>query len=114
MVRLESRASLGVPDLLVLWSEGIFTTIETKVVKAGLKVRLSAHQVSWHLRAAEMHCPAHIIVAALESAGRPATLNLYSASQVKELSLHGLRVEPVGRWPLSTVPWHVLRDALLS
>jgi len=114
MTRLESRASLGTPDILVAWREGIFSTIETKVVKSGLKVALSAHQVSWHMRTAEMGCPAHLIVAALEAAKRPATLKVYHAGQARELALHGLRVEPVAAFPLSHVPWHVLRDCLLS
>jgi hypothetical protein len=114
MTRLESRASLGTPDILVAWREGIFSTIETKVVKSGLKVALSAHQVSWHMRTAEMGCPAHLIVAALEAAKRPATLKVYRAGQARELALHGLRVEPAAAFPLSHVPWHVLRDCLLS
>jgi len=114
MTRLESRASLGTPDILICWREGIITTLEVKLVRSGLKVSLSPHQVSWHARAAEMNCSASIIVASLESAGRPAALSLYRAPQVMDLAAHGLRVEPAGRWPLKHVPWHVLRDALLE
>jgi hypothetical protein len=114
MTRLESRASLGTPDILVCWREGIMGTLELKLVRSGLKVNLSAHQVSWHMRAAEMGCSANIIVAALEAAKRAATLKVYRAGQAVEIARHGLRVEPVAEFPLSHVPWHVLRDCLLS
>jgi hypothetical protein len=108
--RLESRATLGLPDLLIAFEEGFFITLELKVVRSGMKVALSAHQVSFHARHATLGCPAGILVACLHLD----EIRLYSAEQAVELQLQGLRLEPVGCWPLRRAPWHVIRDELTA
>lgn len=47
--RLESWASLGVPDVLCYNKNSTFFTIELKVTKVK-KLRFSPHQISFHMR----------------------------------------------------------------
>jgi len=47
--RLESWASLGVPDLLCYNKNHAFFTIELKVI-SNKKIAFSPHQISFHLR----------------------------------------------------------------
>jgi hypothetical protein len=45
--RLESWASLGVPDLLCYNEKGTFFTVELKVTRSN-KISLSPHQIAFH------------------------------------------------------------------
>ena len=47
--RLENLSGLGTPDLLGYNTSGHFFTVELKVTK-GKKVRLSPHQISFHVK----------------------------------------------------------------
>jgi len=48
-IRIENRALLGTPDCLCQNSNGTFFTLELKVTKTN-SVRLSPHQISFHIR----------------------------------------------------------------
>ena len=62
--RIENWAVPGVPDLLGYNKNKTFFTLELKLTKAN-KIKLSPHQVSWHLR----HGPGAFILVA-RPAGR--------------------------------------------
>ena len=48
--RIENTSSLGTPDLLGYNSNNYFFTLELKVVRSGNKIRLSPHQISFHVK----------------------------------------------------------------
>jgi hypothetical protein len=48
-IRLENNSLLGTPDLLGCTANGHFFTLELKVTKSN-KVRLSPHQISFHVK----------------------------------------------------------------
>ena len=106
--RIENWAVPGVPDLLGYNQNKPFFTLELKVIK-GNKIRLSPHQVSWHLR----HGPGAFILAARPvnrdkkatvakiqhrgglRAGGPTHFFLYESRQIMDLVEHGLKTEPI-------------------
>ena len=83
--RLENTSVLGTPDLLGYNTHQHFFTVELKVVN-GNKVRLSPHQISFHVR----HPVNTFILVKTKAACR-----LYLGEQVKELFACGLSLEPV-------------------
>jgi hypothetical protein len=52
--RLENRSLLGTPDLLACTPGGTFFTVELKVT-LGNKIRLSPHQISFHVKHPKIH-----------------------------------------------------------
>ena len=83
--RLENSAAWGTPDLLVCNSLGHFFTVELKVTKTN-KVRLSPHQISFHLR----HPNNTFIMV------KDLSLNLvklYEGRFIKELDACGLKLD---------------------
>jgi len=84
--RIENLAVPGVPDALGYTKYNQFFTIEFKVAKAN-KVRLSPHQIAWHMR----H-PYNTFIC-IEALG-PGTVKLYEGSMVRELAACGLKLEP--------------------
>ena len=85
--RLENASLLGTPDLLGYNTHQYFFTVELKVAN-GSKVRLSPHQISFHIRHPEN---TFILVKT------KADCYLYSGDQVKELFENGLLVKPIVR-----------------
>jgi len=83
--RIENTSVLGTPDLLGYNSSGKFFTVELKVTKTN-KVRLSPHQISFHIR----HPKNTFILVKAKDACR-----LYLGKQVRELFACGLSLEPV-------------------
>ena len=83
--RIENTSVLGTPDLLGYNSSGKFFTIELKIAN-GSKVRLSPHQISFHIR----HPENTFILVKAKVACR-----LYLGKQVRELFACGLSLEPV-------------------
>ena len=83
--RLENASLLGTPDLLGYNSNQYFFTVELKVAN-GNKVRLSPHQISFHIR----HPENTFILVKTKVACR-----LYLGKQVRELFACGLSLEPV-------------------
>ena len=83
--RIENTSLLGTPDLLGYNANRFFFTVELKVSN-GNKVRLSPHQISFHVR----HPVNTFILVKTKAACR-----LYLGEQVKELFACGLSLEPV-------------------
>ena len=106
--RIENWAVPGVPDLLGYNKNKIFFTLELKAT-IGNKVRLSPHQVSWHLRhdqrafilvARPVNRGKNTTVAKIQhrgglSAGGPTHFFLYKSSQIMDLVSRGLKTEPI-------------------
>ena len=83
--RLENSAAWGTPDLLGYNSSGHFFTVELKVTKTN-KVRLSPHQISFHIR----HPNNTFIMV------KDLSLNLvklYEGRFIKELDARGLKLD---------------------
>lgn len=94
-----------------------FVMIELKVVKRGKKVALSPHQLSFHLKHADLGCPTYILVGYYPpgtTSALKADLRLYRGSQAEELFVRGIECEPIAKWCLAKVEWWVLRQALVS
>ena len=85
--RLENTSVLGTPDVLGYNSHQYFFTVELKIAN-GSKVRLSPHQISFHI----LH-PKNAFILVKTKAG----CHLYSGSQVRELFEKGLSVKPIVR-----------------
>ena len=75
--RLESSASLGLPDVLGYNKNNVFFTVELKIITAN-KIRFSPHQIAFHVR----HPENTFIVA---SAHEPRSVKLYPGSMILEL-----------------------------
>jgi hypothetical protein len=89
--------------------------VELKVVKRGFKVNLSPHQVAFHLKHADMHCPTFIVVQ-YSPAGKTAAgeLLVYSGDQVMDVHKLGVKAEPLARWPWLGVQWQMVKQVLLT
>ena len=83
--RLENSAAHGTPDLLGYNDSGTFFTVELKVTK-GNKVRLSPHQISFHVK----HPTNTFIMVQHLGSG---AVNLFRGSQILELEACGLELE---------------------
>ena len=86
--RIENTSNLGTPDLLGYNSKRHFFTVELKVVKSGNKIRLSPHQISFHI----CH-PVNSFI--LVDDVKKKRLCLYLGKQVDELVACGLKVTPI-------------------
>ena len=86
--RLENSSVLGTPDLLGYNNSGIFFTVELKVtpVTSRYKVRLSAHQLAFHVR----H-PKHSFI--LVKSLAQGTYHLFSGDKILQLDACGLRLD---------------------
>lgn len=89
--RLENLSSFGTPDLLGYNKNNTFFTVELKVTR-GKKVRLSPHQISFHVRHPEN---SFIIVSPLVPRCEKLSedIFLYKGSRVLDLFEHGLLLD---------------------
>ena len=87
LIRLENRALLGTPDLLCQNKNGVFFTLELKVTK-GKSVRLSPHQISFHMK--HKACTFVLVACSLKLG----SYRLYSGSRILELVDSGLKLKP--------------------
>ena len=85
--RLENSSVFGTPDLLGYNTNQHFFTIELKIAN-GSKVRLSPHQISFHIR----HPKNTFILVKTKT-----DCHLYPGNQVRELFEKGLLVKPIVR-----------------
>ena len=85
--RIENLSIPGMPDALCYNKYNTFFTVEFKVTK-GNKLKLSPHQVAWHMR----HPYNSFILAQSLGSG---CLKLYEGEQVRELAACGLELEPL-------------------
>jgi len=89
--RLENLSSFGTPDLLGYNKNNTFFTVELKVTR-GKKVRLSPHQISFHVKHPEN---SFIIVSPLVPRCEKLSedIFLYKGSRVLDLFEHGLLLD---------------------
>lgn len=100
--RLESWASLGVPDVLVCDDDGAFHLVELKSI-TGYAAKLSAHQVSFFVK----HQDANAWIWIYKSGGVKAPqVFVYHGSQVMELAEKGVKAEPCGVWDEAGIDWN--------
>ena len=83
--RLENTSVLGTPDLLGYNIHQHFFTVELKVSRSN-KVRLSPHQIAYHITHPKN---SFILVKSLAAC----TVKLYEGSDVKQLAACGLKLE---------------------
>jgi hypothetical protein len=102
MIRLENKALLGTPDLLIQNIRGTFFTVELKVAKGNL-VALSPHQVSFHMK---HQVNTFLLVSCSPELG---SYRLYTGSRIMELVDLGLKLEP---FCLGLVPIIILLESL--
>jgi len=114
ITRIESRVNLGIPDCLIALAKSrIFVMMELKVVKSGKKIRISPHQIAFHLKHADIGVPTFILVEYKPGVpGKIPEILLYAGSQAEEIARLGIEAEPLARWPTRLVQWHILRHAL--
>ena len=86
--RIENLSNVGTPDLLGYNDSGTFFTVELKVTK-GNKVRLSPHQISFHVKHPKN---SFILVQPLGSCA----VKLFRGEQILELEACGLELEACG------------------
>ena len=84
--RIENLAVPGMPDALGYNKNHFYFTVEFKVTK-GNKVRLSPHQIAYHVT----HPKNSFICIELLGSG---SLKLYEGSVIRELVACGLKLEP--------------------
>ena len=84
--RIENLAVPGMPDALGYTENFFYFTVEFKVTK-GNKVRLSPHQIAYHV------AHPHNSFICIEHLGS-GTIKLYEGSVIRELVACGLKLEP--------------------
>ena len=84
--RIENLAVPGMPDALGYTENFFYFTVEFKVTK-GNKVRLSPHQIAYHV------AHPHNSFICIEHLGS-GTIKLYEGSVVRDLVACGLKLEP--------------------
>jgi len=87
LTRIENISVPGVPDLLCYNKNHFFFTLELKVTTSN-KIRLSPHQISFHMR---HPLNSFILVKPLASSD----VKLYEGQQVEALAARGLLLEPL-------------------
>ena len=85
--RVENLAIPGMPDALGYTKNFFYFTVEFKVTR-GNKVRLSPHQIAYHV------AHPHNSFICIETLG-PGTVKLYEGSVVQDLVACGLKLEPL-------------------
>ena len=83
--RIENTSVSGTPDLLGYNTFGHYFTVELKVSRSN-KVRLSSHQIAYHITHPKN---SFILVKSLAAC----TVKLYEGSQIKQLAACGLKLE---------------------
>ena len=85
--RIENLSLSGMPDALAYNKNHFYFTVEFKVTKSN-KVRLSPHQISYHVT----H-PYNSFIC-IEALG-PGIIKLYEGSVVRDLVKEGLKLDPL-------------------
>ena len=115
LMRVETRVALGMPDCLAALPCGRWVTLELKVVASGRKIRLSPHQVAFHVRHA--HMPSWILVQYWPpgTARAPdSILLLYRAAQAQSLTETGVDTPAVLRERWRDVDWPAMAELLAA
>lgn len=115
LMRVETRVALGMPDCLAALPCGRWVTLELKVVASGRKIRLSPHQVAFHVRHA--HMPSWILVQYWPpgTARTPdSILLLYHAAQAQSLTETGVDTPAILRERWRDVDWPAMAELLAA
>jgi hypothetical protein len=90
--RIENLSLLGMPDCLCCNSNGVFFTVELKVVK-GNKIRFSPHQIAWHKRHPKN---TFILAETLDPRTlKTFSLSLFHGSSIMSLVRYGMKITPI-------------------
>ncbi len=115
ITRIESRAGLGIPDMLIaLEPEGVFVMLELKVVQKGKKVNLSPHQISFLIKHSTLGAPVFLLVQHKLLGGTSNYLSLYKGGSAIEVFERGIDAPFLLRYPAVTVDWKEIRKMLLT
>jgi len=90
----------------------MFVMVELKVVRRGKKVKLSPHQIAFHLKHADLGCPTFVLVQYFPARLAKPELLLYQGGRVEEVFWQGVEAEPAKRWTLPGVDWEEMRECL--
>lgn len=114
VTRLESRTGLGIPDMLIALGS-IFVMLENKVCALGSKkVKLSPHQVSFHVKHSLTKAPTFIMVQHQLRTEKYKSLSLYAGYQAIDLLEKGILLEPLLRYPYNGIDWNEVRNKMLQ
>ena len=102
--RLESRATLGVPDVLILDGDGNWHLVELKTTQNN-SVSISPHQVAFATKHAHGSCWIAV--------KNPDGVFLYRGSAVMDLKLEGMDAVATAHF-LSPVDWNKFFNVLVS
>jgi len=116
IVRVETVASLGFPDMVLTdkGGTGKVCFLENKVVTRGLKVGLRPHQISFLFRQWSYGVSAYVLVKHIPVGKRIGSILLYEGGQSMELQEKGLSLPPVLSFSTAAVDWQQIRERLLS
>lgn len=87
--RLESRATLGVPDVLIMDSKGNWHMVELKTT-ANMTVNMSPHQVAFLTK----HAKGSVWIAVKLTGAFGHEVFLYRGDRAVDVKLEGLRATP--------------------
>lgn len=90
-----------------------FVLVELKVVTAGLKINLSPHQYSFHIKHATLGCPTFVVVE-VNTKTRAPELLLFSGAQVAAIAQRGILADCIARWPLANIDWDEFHQRVLQ
>lgn len=114
VTRLESRTGLGIPDMLIALGS-VFVMLENKVCPLGSKkIKLSPHQVAFHVKHSLTHAPTFIMVQHQLRTDKYKSLSLYAGYQAMELLEKGILVDPLVRYPYNSIDWNEIRNKMLQ
>ena len=114
ITRLESRTGLGIPDMLIALGE-VFVMLENKVCPLGAKkVKLSPHQVAFHIKHSIARAPTFIMVQHQLRTEKYKSLSLYAGHQAIDLLEKGILVDPLLRYPYNCIDWQEIRNKMLQ
>lgn len=106
ITKIENRGELGVPDLIVGFTNPCrFVLVELKVVSSGNKVRFSPHQISFQMR--HKKYPVYTVVQHKDN------ILLYKADSILHLVDKGLKHEPLFSCELNRMQWQMFRHYLI-
>ena len=87
--RLESRATLGVPDVLIMDSRGAWHMVELKTT-ANMSVNITPHQVAFLTK----HARGSVWIAVKLTSATGHEVFLYRGDRAVDVKLEGLRARP--------------------
>jgi hypothetical protein len=89
-----------------------FLMVELKVVSKGLQVRLSPHQIAFHLKHAMLGCPTFIVVEyhPPPNASKKPQILVYEGKTAKDICTYGVKAKTALTADLSPQCWNDVFD----